>query len=75
MGMLDLLISRAERVSYGRGAPGKQYLIYSKNGCKTDVLSAARADTSIHYVSLDDMVFGTRPGLDDGNETVAAPSP
>lgn len=75
MGMLDLLISRAERVSYGRGSPGKQYLIYSKTGCKADVLSAARVDTSIHYVSLEDMVFGTRPGLDDGNETAAAPSP
>ncbi|MDX8508600.1 ATP-binding protein [Mesorhizobium captivum] len=61
MGMLDLLKKRSETTSYGRDKPGKQYLLFSRNGCKPELAELARTDASVHIIGPEELTFAPTP--------------
>jgi hypothetical protein len=56
LGMVGTLKHRAERVAYGRDHPGKQYVLFSRNGFKPEVEALAGTDASIHLIGLPELV-------------------
>jgi AAA+ ATPase superfamily predicted ATPase len=57
MGMLQTLRDRSEMTSYGGDRPAKQYLLFGRNGCKTDVVEHVKTDASIHLIGPAELTF------------------
>lgn len=68
--MVDLLKKRSEATSYGRGKLGKQYLLFSRNGWKSDVADTAKVDASVHLIGPDNFAFP--PPEEPKNEMTAS---
>ena len=57
LAMVNTLKNRSDLTEYGRGHPGKQFLFFSKNGFKTEVVELLRSDATVHLLSLDDLAY------------------
>lgn len=65
MGMLEKLRIRSETTAYGRDRSGKQYLLFSRNGCKPEVAELAKTDASVHIIGPEELTFAPTPDLVD----------
>jgi hypothetical protein len=54
--ILDQLIERSKRTSYGKDAARKEYLLYSRIGFTNDLRRRARTDSAIHLLSTTDLL-------------------
>ncbi|MHB2264800.1 ATP-binding protein [Aliihoeflea sp. PC F10.4] len=74
MGMVQKLQERADATDYGKGAKGKQYLLFSRNGCKPEVTKLAETDASVHVIGLEDLAFPavTEPAVAAGEAPAGA---
>lgn len=51
--ILDRLVGSSDRARYGREAPGRHHLVFSRSGFTDDLRARSKRDSSVHLLSLD----------------------
>jgi len=62
MRILRTLKERSEMTSYGQGKSGKQYLLFSANGGKPEVVEHTKTNASVHLIGPKELAFAPDTG-------------